>query len=164
MKRFAITIIAVVLLAGASVGVQGHEGRDGASLERCTTLTDDELRLACYDAAAGNLQEGPGWIEGAPEGDAERKVRAAAQQKGIRAAVMRRCRKDMQAYGSAMVKDCVDEDMAAFHALLDYGRLDVTREIESRCYSQMMAYGWAMIKDCIDVDMEAERALKRMSQ
>lgn len=64
----------------------------------------------------------------------------------------------MGEYGAAMVKACVDQDMAAWRALARYP--DKHKGIVRRCTRQMGAYGWAMVKACADQDIEAEEALE----
>ena len=63
----------------------------------------------------------------------------------------------MGEYGSAMVKACVDQDMAAHSALQTYPSEHAP--IIERCIKMMGTYGWNMVKACTDQDIEAERAL-----
>jgi hypothetical protein len=72
--------------------------------------------------------------------------------------IIMRCRTQMQEYGSAMVKACVDQDIAALRALNGYPTEH--QAIVSRCYRQMKDYGYAMVKACADQDIQAEEALK----
>jgi len=72
--------------------------------------------------------------------------------------IISRCRKQMGEYGAAMVKACVDQDIAAVNALANYPK-DV-QPIIARCHSQMKEYGWAMVKACADQDIAAEEALE----
>lgn len=74
-----------------------------------------------------------------------------------RKAVIARCRAQMDEYGSAMVKACVDQDMAAYQALQAYP--DNHTPFIERCVRHMGQYGWSMVKACTDQDLEAERAL-----
>ena len=73
--------------------------------------------------------------------------------------IIQRCRAQMQQYGSAIVKACVDQDIEALRALNTYP--EIHRRIINRCNSQMKEYGYAIVKACADQDIEAERALKR---
>ena len=74
-----------------------------------------------------------------------------------RKVVIARCRTQMGEYGSAMVKACVDQDMAAYEALQAYP--DDHAPFIERCVRHMGEYGWSMVKACADQDIEAERAL-----
>ena len=157
MKRYSLVTALLAVLAVAQPAAA--ESKDCSSLQKCAMLTDDENRLACYDglfrAATEEASKPTGGFWGR---DAE--SQEAAAQKRVLAIVMKRCRREMQAYGSAMVKACVDQDMAAYRALLDYPSEHFS--IQARCSGQMAQYGWAMVKACVDQDVEAERALKDM--
>lgn len=77
----------------------------------------------------------------------------------IRRSIINHCRDQMGDYGSAIVKACVDQDIAAHAALQGYdGRYS---EIIERCTRQMLSVGgWAVVRACTDQDIEAERALE----
>lgn len=159
MKRFSLA--AALLAALAVVQPAAAEAKDCSGLQKCAMLTDDESRLACYDglfrAAPEEASKPTGGFWGKDTESPE-----AAAQKRVLTVVMQRCRREMQAYGSAMVKACVDQDMAAYRALLDYPSEHLS--IQARCSGQMAQYGWAMVKACVDQDVQAERALKDMRQ
>lgn len=159
MKQQALILGLLAMLVGAQP--TAAESKDCSDLQKCATLTDDDNRLACYDglfrAATEEVDKSTGSIWGK---DAE--LEEAVAQKKVLAVVMQRCRREMQAYGSAMVKACVDQDMAAHRALLNYPPEYLS--IQARCTGAMVQYGWAMVKACVDQDVEAERALKEMSQ
>ena len=76
----------------------------------------------------------------------------------VKQEIITRCRTQMQDYGSAMVKACVDQDIAALRSLNRYPKEHQT--IVSRCHRQMKDYGYAMVKACADQDIQAEEALK----
>ena len=109
--------------------------------ERCETIKQDMERLACYDALMSKMKN-------RASSDVSRDERSAA---------ISRCRTQMGEYGSAMVKACVDQDMAAYEALQGYP--DDYAPLIERCVKQMGEYGWSMVKACTDQDIEAERAL-----
>lgn len=77
----------------------------------------------------------------------------------VTADVLSRCRKSMGDHGSAMVKACVDRDLAAYDALAKNPTQD--RPFVVRCEKQMLDYGWAMIKACADRDIAAASALAK---
>lgn len=149
-----LAMLAVAQLAAA-------ESRNCSSLQKCAMLTDDKNRLACYDGLFRAATEEAGKPTGGVWGSDTESEEAAAQKR-VLAIVMRRCRREMQAYGSVMVKACVDQDMAAYRALLDYPPEHLS--IQARCTGQMAQYGWAMVKACVNQDVEAERALRGMRQ
>ena len=76
------------------------------------------------------------------------------------AAVIDRCEKLMGTHGAAMVKACVDRDLAAARALASYP--DSSRKAVARCEKAMGSHGAAMVKACADRDIEAARALDQM--
>lgn len=76
----------------------------------------------------------------------------------VRSSAIARCREAMGDYGSAMVKACVDQDVAAYQALASYSAHEA---MILRCRRNMESYGWAMIKACVDQDIEAEDALRQ---
>lgn len=82
-----------------------------------------------------------------------------ATHKELRDDIIERCRLEMNDYGSAMVKACVDQDLEAFNALLKYP--SESKELIERCKAQMVSYGWNIVKACVDQDIEAQVALQR---
>jgi hypothetical protein len=72
--------------------------------------------------------------------------------------IISRCKTQMAEYGAAMVKACVDQDIAAFKTLGLY--MENHKAIITRCLSQMGEYGYVMVKACADQDIEAENALR----
>lgn len=77
----------------------------------------------------------------------------------IKKGIIDRCRAQMNSYGAAMVKACVDQDMQALKALRSYPKK--YQPIIDRCIIQMSDYGQAMVKACADQDIEAEKALSQ---
>lgn len=82
-----------------------------------------------------------------------------ARHGDLRDDIMERCRSEMNVYGSAMVKACVDQDLEAFNVLLKYP--SESKELIERCKGQMVSYGWNIVKACVDQDIEAKTALER---
>ena len=113
-------------------------------------MKDDAERLACYDLLAK---------EASPQEDHEQ---AAAQidEAAERERIIERCREDMGEYGSAMVKFCAEEDLAAYKALRRYPAEH--NSFVERCMREMGNYGWNMAKFCADEDIGAEQALNDM--
>jgi len=102
-----------------------------------------------------------GTTEAPPEAFAvqpERSPKVANTMASVRSSAIARCREAMGDYGSAMVKACVDQDVAAYQALASYSAHEA---MIKRCLRNMESYGWAMIKACVDQDMEAEDALRQ---
>lgn len=88
----------------------------------------------------------------------ERSPKVANAVASVRSSAIERCREAMGDYGSAMVKACVDQDVAAYQALASYSAHEA---MINRCRRNMESYGWAMIKACVDQDIEAEDALRQ---
>ena len=125
--------------------------RAGASdLANCANVKDDAERLACYDLLA---KESLGKQTSEPS-------TAESNQAAERERIIARCREDMGEYGSAMVKFCAEEDLAAYTALQSYPVEH--RSLVERCTRDMGRYGWNMVKFCADEDIDAERALGDM--
>ena len=102
-----------------------------------------------------------GTTEAPPEAFAvqpERSPKVANTIASVRSSAIERCREAMGDYGSAMVKACVDQDVAAYQALVSYSAHEA---MILRCRRNMESYGWAMIKACVDQDIEAEGALRQ---
>ena len=141
----------VVTLFGGLFLVSALCGPTEASdLAGCANVKDDAERLACYDLLAK---------EASPQEDHER---AAAQidEAAERERIITRCREDMGEYGSAMVKFCAEEDLAAYKALRRYPAEH--NSFVERCMREMGNYGWNMVKFCADEDIDAEQALNDM--
>ena len=131
----------LILALTVAVMVPGLGTVSALDWERCGTIKQDMERLACYDALMAKM-----------------KNRASSDvSRDERSAVISRCRTQMGEYGSAMVKACVDQDMAAYETLRSYP--DEHAPFIERCAKQMGEYGWSMVKACTDQDIKAERAL-----
>ena len=78
----------------------------------------------------------------------------------IKTSIIDRCRTQMGHMGASVVKFCVDEDLAAYRAVVLYGPQH--NAIIDRCRRQMLAIGeWTLVKFCADEDIAAERALEK---
>ena len=117
-----------------------------ADLNRCAAIADDGRRLACYDDLARRTAPDSPSVQGG--------------QGNIQDKIIKRCRREMTSYGSAMVKACADQDIGAYQALQGYPAK--YSEMVDRCTREMDTYGWSMVKACADQDIEAERALGNM--
>ena len=137
----SMAFIAAFALVAVLIG-----GAEASDLASCTEVTDDTERLACYDLLAKESQE-----------EVRENSADASDEAAERAKILSRCREEMGEYGSAMVKFCVEEDIAAYRALQRYA-VELRPFIE-RCTREMGSYGWSMVKFCADEDINAERAL-----
>lgn len=73
--------------------------------------------------------------------------------------IITRCRAMMDQHGAALVKSCVDRDIAAEKALSAYPKK--YNSIVSRCMSMMREHGFALVKSCADRDIKAEDELSK---
>ena len=122
-------------------------GVEASDLANCANVKDDADRLACYDLLAKE-----------PQGEEARERPAAESNEAAeREKIISRCREEMGEYGSAMVKYCAEEDIAAYRALQRFSA--ELRPFVERCTREMGRYGWSMVKYCADEDIDAERAL-----
>ena len=166
VARSVFMALAVVLGAAAAAGAAAA---DCVSLQKCANLSEDGSRLACYDGLmraatadpnepSKNFWSGPvGQKNPLSKHDALDRATATVQEE-----IIARCRKQMERFGSAMVKACVDEDLDAYRGLARYP--DEHRPCIARCERQMSSFGWSMVQACADEDIEAEKALRRMNR
>ena len=89
---------ALALVAGLCGGAKASD------LANCANVKDDAERLACYDLLARESLS-----QEAREGSANASDEAAEREK-----IISRCREEMGEHGSAMVKYCAEEDIAAY--------------------------------------------------
>lgn len=141
----SIAIVGAFVLTAALIGEA-----EASDLADCARLKDDAERLACYDRLAKDSSSGDAGEPSANESD-----EAAEREK-----IVSRCRDEMGEHGSAMVKYCAVEDIAAYKALQSYPA--ESRPFVERCSREMGRYGWAMVKFCADEDVDAERVLSDM--
>ena len=145
--RLMVSVALIVTFALVATLTGGAEASDLAS---CANVKDDAELLACYDLLAQEASS--------PE-DRER-TSDASDEAVERGKIIARCREEMDEFGSAMVKFCAEEDIAAYRALQRYP-VEHRRFVE-RCTREMGQYGWNMVKCCADEDIDAERALSDM--
>ena len=141
---FMAFVGAFSLVAGLGSSAQASD------LASCAQVKDDAERLACYDLFAKELL---------PQ-EAREPTPDASDEAAEREKIISRCREKMSEYGSAMVKYCAEEDIAAYRVLKSYPT-ELHPFIE-RCIGEMGRYGWSMVKYCADEDIDAERALSDM--
>ena len=138
------SLVALALVAGL------YDGAEASDLATCTSVEDDLKRLACYDRLAE---------ETLAREDRQRSA-GSRDETAERERIVSRCREEMGPHGSAMVKFCVDEDLAAYRSLQRYPA--ELHPFVQRCEKEMGPYGWSMVKFCADEDISAERALNDM--
>ena len=144
-SAISISFIGAFALVAALIG-----GAEASDLSSCAKLKDGAERLACYDLLAKYTLSGETGKPSANESD----------EATERERIVSRCREEMGEHGSAMVKYCVVEVIAAYQALQSYPA--EFRPFVERCNREMGRYGWAMVKFCADEDIDAERALGDM--
>ena len=132
----------LIACAGCLFGISTATALDWM---QCSTIEHDTERLSCYDSIAA---ESAGGHISSNDWNMEKEI------------IISRCRTQMGGYGSAMVKACVDRDIAAYEEVTDYP--DSLTAFIARCKRQMGEYGWAMVKACADRDIAAERALGKL--
>ncbi|WP_323992833.1 hypothetical protein [Aeromonas dhakensis] len=74
-----------------------------------------------------------------------------------KAAVIERCKDQMNQYGATMVKACVDQDLEAFEQLLANYRPH--EKLVKFCVKTTKEFGWNMVKACSDQNIEARQAI-----
>ena len=136
--------VRILIIAGANC-LFGINTVTALDWMQCSTLERDVERLACYDSV---VAESTGGHDSSNDWDSEKDM------------IISRCREEMGGYGSAMVKHCVDEDIAAYEELVTYS--DSQTAFVDRCIKEMGDYGWRMVKHCTDKDIAAERALRKI--
>ena len=143
MKSMVVTAFVGSLFAVVAL----CDRTEASDLSTCANMKNDAERLKCYDVLAKETQR-----EEADEHSTEQSNEAAERER-----IISRCREEMGEYGSAMVKYCAEEDIAAYRALRGYAA--EFHQFVERCEREMGPYGWSMVKYCADEDINAERAL-----
>jgi len=110
-----------------------------ADREQPAIAEQDTERLACLDAIA-NPQE-----QGAP-------IEVTSDERSL---IIARCLSQTGEFGDAMTRMCVQQDLAAYRALLAYP--EACASVVVRCAKRVGQHGWGMVKICVDKDIEAER-------
>lgn len=96
-------------------------------------------RLACRDAVADPKGQG------AP-------IEVTSDERSL---IIARCLSQTGEFGSAMARKCVQQDLAAYEALLAYP--EACASFVVRCAKRLGQHGWGMVKICVDKDIESER-------
>lgn len=107
--------------------------------ERSTIAEQDTERLACLDAIANPRGQG------AP----------TEMTSDERSLIIARCLAQTGEFGNAMTRMCIEQDLAAYRALLAYP--EACASVVVRCAKRLGQHGWGMVKICVDKDIEAER-------
>ena len=72
-----------------------------------------------------------------------------------RSLIITRCLSQTGEFGTAMARTCIEQDLAAYRALLAYP--EACAPFVVRCAKRLGQHGWGMVKICVDKDIEAER-------
>ena len=72
-----------------------------------------------------------------------------------RSLIIARCLAQTGEFGSSMTRTCVEQDLAAYRAVLAYP--EACASVVVRCAKRLGQHGWGMVKICVDKDIEAER-------
>ena len=72
-----------------------------------------------------------------------------------RSLIIARCLSQTGEFGSAMTRMCIEQDLAAYKALLAYP--EACASVVVHCAKRLGQHGWGMVKICVDKDIEAER-------
>ena len=72
-----------------------------------------------------------------------------------RSLIIARCLAQTGEFGNAMTRMCIEQDLAAYRALLAYP--EACASVVVRCAKRLGQHGWGMVKICVDKDIEAER-------
>ena len=99
----------------------------------------ERSRLACLDAIANPKGQG------AP-------TEVTSDERSL---IVTRCLSQTGEFGDAMARTCVEQDLAAYKALLAYP--EACAPVVVRCAKRLGQHGWGMVKICVDKDIEAER-------
>jgi hypothetical protein len=77
----------------------------------------------------------------------------------VKREIIDRCKVQMDKYGAAMVKACVDQDIEAVEKINQIP--DQYKSVVARCMKQMRKYGYSMVNACAEQDIEADKALSK---
>ena len=133
-----LVCLAAVVACWASC-VFGPKPSIAAERERSTTAEQDTERFACLDAIANPKGQG------AP-------IEVTSDERSL---IIARCLSQTGEFGSAMTRRCVEQDLAAYEALLAYP--ETCGSFVVHCAKRLGQHGWGMVKICVDKDIEAER-------
>ena len=134
-----LRLICLVVVAVASC-VFVVKAPAASDQEPTATVNQDMERLACLDAIANPTGRG------AP-------VEVTSDE---RSKIIAGCLSQMGEFGTAMTRACVEQDLAAYEALLAYP--EPCASLVVRCAKQLGQHGWGTVKICVDKGIESERA------
>lgn len=135
--HWRLICLAVVAVASCVFAVKAPVASDR---ERTTRVNQDMGRLACLDAIANPTERG------AP-------VEATSDE---RSKIIAGCLSQTGEFGNVMTRMCIEQDLAAYEALLAYP--EPCASLVVRCAKQLGQHGWGMVKICVDKDVESARA------
>ena len=117
----------------------GPEPSVAAERERPAVVEPTVEQLACLDAIANPKGQG------AP-------IEVTSDERSL---IITRCLSQTGEFGDAMTRMCVEQDLAAYKALLAYP--EACASVVVHCAKRLGQHGWGMVKICVDKDIEAER-------
>lgn len=133
-----LTCLAVMAAYWASC-VFGPNPSITADQGRPATVEQNTERLACLDAMAN------------PKGQ-DAPTEATNDERSL---IIARCLSQTGEFGNAMARLCIEQDLAAYEALLAYP--EACASFVVYCAKRLGQHGWGMVKICVDKDIEAER-------
>lgn len=133
-----LTCLAVMAACWASC-VLGPKPSIAADREQSSVVERNAERLACLDAMAN------------PKGQ-DAPTEATNDERSL---IIARCLSQTGEFGNAMARLCIEQDLAAYEALLAYP--EACASFVVYCAKRLGQHGWGMVKICVDKDIEAER-------
>ena len=130
--------LAAVATCWASCGF-GPKPSIAVDRERSTVVEQTTERLACLDEVAN------------PQGQSA-PIEVTSDERSL---IIARCLSQTGEFGSAMTRRCVEQDLAAYEALLAYP--ETCASFVVHCAKRLGQHGWGMVKICVDKDIEAEQ-------
>lgn len=135
--RWRLICLAVVAVASCVFAMKASVASER---EHATMVNQNMERLACLDAIANPTGHG------AP-------VEATSDE---RSKIIAGCLSQTGEFGTIMTRMCIEQDLAAYEALLTYPEQCAPSVV--RCAKQLGQHGWGMVKICVDKDIESARA------
>ena len=138
--RYTWRLICLAALAACWASCAfGPKPSVAADRERPAVAEQDTERLACLDAIDNPKGQGT-------------PIEVTSDERSL---IIARCLSQTGEFGSAMTRTCIEQDLAAYKALLAYP--EACASVVVRCAKRLGQHGWGMVKICVDKDIEAER-------